>query len=86
MLFEYLKEHYDDGEPIFTEDIHIEGMRRNNFCQQLKTLTDNGKIKRYEKGNLTNYDHSAQFSIFRSGTLENSFTLFVTTVYPIDIA
>ena len=50
MLFEYLKEHYDDVEPIFTEDIHIEGMRRDNFCQQLKTLTDNGKIKRYEKG------------------------------------
>ena len=50
MLFDYLKDHYDDGEPIFTEDIHIEGMRRDNFCQQLKTLTDNGRIKRYEKG------------------------------------
>ena len=50
MLFDYLKNHYDDGEPIFTEDIHIDGMRRDNFCQQLKTLTDNGKIKRYEKG------------------------------------
>ena len=33
-------------------------------------------------------DHhsAAQFSIFRSGILENSFTLFVTTVYPFDIA
>lgn len=50
MLLDYLKEHYEDGEPIFTEDINIEGMNRPNFCQQLKTLTDNGKIVRYEKG------------------------------------
>lgn len=50
MLIDYLHEHYDDGEPIFTEDIHIPGMNRSNFIQQLKTLTDNGKIVRYEKG------------------------------------
>ena len=50
MLFEYLEENYIPGEPIFTEDIHIEGMNRPNFIQQLKTLTDNGKIVRYEKG------------------------------------
>lgn len=50
MLFEYLKEHYDDGEPIFLDDIHIEGMRRDNFRQQIKTLADAGKIVRYEKG------------------------------------
>ena len=50
MLFEYLKEHYKDGEPIFLNDIHIKGMRRDNFRQQIKTLTDVGKIVRYEKG------------------------------------
>ena len=50
MLLEYLKENYADGEPIFTEDIQIEGMNRSNFIQQLKTLTDNGKLVRYEKG------------------------------------
>ena len=50
MLFEYLKENYAPGEPIFTEDIHIKGMNRPNFIQQLKTLTDNGRIVRYEKG------------------------------------
>ena len=46
MLFDYLIENYTLGEPIFTEDIHIEGMNRPNFIQQLKTLTDNGKIVR----------------------------------------
>ena len=50
MLFEYLKEHYEDGEPIFLDDIHIEGMKRDNFRQQIKTLADTGKIVRYEKG------------------------------------
>lgn len=50
MLFEYLKENYEDGEPIFLEDINIEGMSRPNFRQQIKTLTDNGKIARYDKG------------------------------------
>ena len=38
MLYEYLKEHYKNGEPIFLDDIHIEGMRRDNFRQQIKTL------------------------------------------------
>ena len=50
MLFEYLKKYYKDGEPIFLDDIHIEGMRRDNFRQQIKTLADAGKIVRYEKG------------------------------------
>ena len=50
MLYDYLVSHYKKGEPIFIEDIHIEGINRPNFCQQLKTLTDNGKLKRYEKG------------------------------------
>lgn len=50
MLFEYLKEHYKETEPIFLDDIHIEGIKRDNFRQQIKTLADSGKIKRYEKG------------------------------------
>lgn len=50
MLYDYLRENYSDGEPIFTEDINIEGLNRPNLIQQLKTLTDNGKIIRYEKG------------------------------------
>lgn len=50
MLFEYLREHYEDAEPIFLDDIHLDGMRRDNFRQQIKTLADAGKIVRYEKG------------------------------------
>lgn len=50
MLYEYLKENYKDGEPIFIDDIHIEGIKRDNFRQQIKALADTGKIARYEKG------------------------------------
>lgn len=50
MLYDYLTKHYDEGEPIFTEDICINGMNRPNLLQLIKTLTDNGKIARYEKG------------------------------------
>ncbi|MCR4598041.1 MAG: DUF6088 family protein [Acetatifactor sp.] len=50
MLYEYLKEHYREGEPIFLDDIHMDGIRRDNFRQQIKTLADAGKIVRYEKG------------------------------------
>lgn len=50
MLVDYLMERYAEGEPIFIEDIRVEGMNRPNLLQQIKTLTDNGKIVRYEKG------------------------------------
>lgn len=50
MLFEYLKEHYEEAEPIFLNDIHLNGIRRDNFLHQVKALTDAVKIKRYEKG------------------------------------
>lgn len=53
MLYDYLVSHYKKGEPIFIEDIHIEGMNRPNFCQQLKTLTDNGKLKDMKKVFIT---------------------------------
>ena len=50
MLYEYLKENYADGEPIFVSDIVIEGMSDVNLRQQFKVLTDSGRLSRYEKG------------------------------------
>lgn len=50
MLYEYLRKHYKYDEPIFLDDLRIEGMNRPNFLQQMKTLADNGKIVRYERG------------------------------------
>lgn len=50
MLYEYLKENYQEGEPIFTEDITLEGMKKANLNQQLKGLADKGLIRRFDKG------------------------------------
>jgi predicted transcriptional regulator of viral defense system len=50
MLFDYLIENYEKGEPIFLTDIHIEGMTEENIRYHLKKLTDDGVIGRFESG------------------------------------
>lgn len=50
MLYEYLKENYDLGEPIFASDIDINGMSEENLRYHLKRLTDEGIICRFEPG------------------------------------
>jgi len=50
MLFEYLNDNYEKGEPIFLTDIHIEGMSEENIRYHLKKLTDDGVICRFDSG------------------------------------
>lgn len=50
MLYEYLKLKYGENEPIILTDISIEGMTKNNMRQQIKYLTDTGKLIRYDTG------------------------------------
>lgn len=49
MLWGYISENYNPGEPIIAADIEI-GMSDANRRQQFKILTDSGKIKRFENG------------------------------------
>lgn len=49
-LYEYLLENYKQNEPIFIADLQIEGMSRVNLRQQIKKLTDSGRIKRFDNG------------------------------------
>lgn len=49
MLWGYISENYNPGEPIIASDIEI-GMSEANRRQQFKILTDNGKIKRFGNG------------------------------------
>lgn len=63
-LYQYLIEKYKENEPFFLSDIQIEGMTGNNVRQQLKKLTDVGKIKRFDKGIY----YLPKKSIFKSGT------------------
>lgn len=50
MLFDYLVDNYEKGEPIFLSDINIEGMTEENIRYHLKKLTDDGVICRFESG------------------------------------
>lgn len=50
MLYEYLKNNYELGEPIFASDIDIPNMTEENLRYHLKKLTDDGIICRFEPG------------------------------------
>lgn len=49
-LYEYLLDNYKENEPIFLVDLQVDGMTRTNVRQQIKKLTDTGKVKRFDNG------------------------------------
>ena len=49
-LYEYLLDNYKENEPIFLADLQVDGMTRTNVLQQIKKLTDTGKVKRFDNG------------------------------------
>lgn len=50
MLYGYLRENYEPGEPIFAGDIVILGLSEENTRYHLKKLTDDGILCRFEAG------------------------------------
>ncbi len=50
MLYKYLTENYELGEPIFSGDISIPGLSEENLRYHLKRLTDDGILCRFEAG------------------------------------
>ena len=64
MLYEYLKKNYKENEPILLSAIQIEGMSNVNIRQQIKKLSDNGSIKRYDTGIY----FIPKKSVFKSGS------------------
>lgn len=50
LLYEYLKNNYTLGEPIFQNDIKIDGMTDANLHCYFKKLTDDGVICRFDDG------------------------------------
>lgn len=49
-LYDFLLTNYGENEPIFLANLKIDGMTSNNIRQQLKKLTDLGKVKRFDNG------------------------------------
>ncbi|MCD8118882.1 MAG: hypothetical protein LUE29_05275 [Lachnospiraceae bacterium] len=49
-LYDYLLKTYGVNEPIFISNIQYKGMTMNYIRQQVKKLTDQGLLKRYDTG------------------------------------
>lgn len=64
LLYDYLISNYKENEPIFLANIKIEGMTNVNLRQQIKKLTDEGKLRRFDTGIY----FFPKKSMFRSGS------------------
>ena len=63
-LYTYLIENYRPNEPVFLSDINVPGMYAANVRQQLKKLTEDGRLKRFDTGIY----YLPKKSMFRSGS------------------
>ncbi len=50
MLYNYIKEHYKEAEPIFFSDLVREGITKSALNQQLKKLCGKGLLQKYDTG------------------------------------
>ena len=64
-VYAYLRQRYADNEPIFLSDIRIPGMKDVSVRQQIKKLTVDGHLKRFDTGIY----YLPKKSMFRSGSV-----------------
>lgn len=50
MLYDYIREHYKEAEPIFFSDLEREDITKSALNQQLKKLCEKGLLKKYDTG------------------------------------
>ena len=50
MLYNYIKDHYKEAEPIFFSDLKREDITKSALNQQLKKLCDRGLLQKYDIG------------------------------------
>ena len=48
MIYDFIKKNYSNGDPIFIKD--IKGYSNDYIRQEMKRLTDEGKLKRFYNG------------------------------------
>ena len=49
MLYNYIKEHYMEAEPIFHADLLIKNITESKLNQQLKELCEKGLLQKYDE-------------------------------------
>lgn len=64
-VYEYLCRNYKEDEPIFLSEIKIPGIKDVSLRQQIKRLTEDGKIKRFDTGIY----YIPRKSMFRFGSM-----------------
>lgn len=64
-VYSYLQENYDQNEPIFLSELTISGIKPVSLRQQIKKLTEEGRLKRFDTGIY----YLPQKSIFRFGSM-----------------
>lgn len=50
VLYNYIREHYKEAEPIFFSDLEREDITKSALNQQLKKLCDKGLLEKYDVG------------------------------------
>ena len=50
MLYNYIKEHYKEAEPIFFSDLEREDITESALNKQLKKLCEKGVLQKYDTG------------------------------------
>lgn len=63
-VYSYIEKNYQPNEPIFMSDLNIQGIKPVSVRQQIKKLTEAGKLKRFDTGIY----YIPKKSIFRSGS------------------
>ena len=63
-VYSYIEKNYQPNEPIFLSELDIPGMKAVSVRQQMKKLTESGKLKRFDKGIY----YIPKKSMFRSGS------------------
>ena len=63
-VYRYLNENYGQNEPIFLAELNVPGIKAVSVRQQLKKLTEDGRLKRFDTGIC----YIPKKSIFRSGS------------------
>ena len=49
-VYSYIENNYQPNEPIFLSELNIPGMKAVSVRQQMKKLTESGKLKRFDAG------------------------------------
>ncbi|MFR1309721.1 MAG: hypothetical protein ACLSCO_13145 [Gallintestinimicrobium sp.] len=63
-VYSYIENNYQPNEPIFLSELNIPGMKAVSVRQQMKKLTESGKLKRFDAGIY----YIPKKSMFRSGS------------------